>query len=163
MWLDGKTLSKNDVSRFMARFVRAGADECWLCTGAAEGHGYVQMRIQGRLTRTNRISYRVFVGPIPDGMFVLHKCDVRRCVNPGHLFLGDREINRQDMITKGRQRGATGTNNYGAKLTEEQVLVIRKRHKQYCPVNGTNALAKEFKVHKCTITRITLLRRWKLV
>lgn len=44
----------------------------------------------------------MFVGPIPKGMFVLHKCDVRACVKPDHLFIGTKKDNTRDMMSKGR-------------------------------------------------------------
>jgi hypothetical protein len=62
-------------------------------------------------------------GPIPDGLQVLHKCDVRLCANPDHLFLGTNQDNVNDKVAKGRHlRGSAAVN---AKLTEDQVRKIK--------------------------------------
>ena len=57
----------------------------------------------------HRASWIMEFGPIPDGLLVLHKCDVRNCVRPGHLFLGTYKDNMDDMYAKGR--GPTGDKN----------------------------------------------------
>lgn len=71
---------------------------CWLWTGAKGkwGHG----SFQG--SSAHRFAYKQLVGPIPDGMFVCHRCDVGSCVNPEHLFLGTQRDNIHDAINKGR-------------------------------------------------------------
>jgi hypothetical protein len=78
---------------------------CWLWTGRKVGAlGYGQLRY-GRRTvcvYAHRYAYERFVGSIPKGLKVLHRCDVPACVNPDHLFVGTSKDNTQDMIAKGR-------------------------------------------------------------
>jgi hypothetical protein len=88
-------------------------------------HGYGGLVIGGRRIGAHRAAYEVFVGPIPEGMYVCHTCDNRTCVNPAHLFLGTHLDNRLDMVEKGRH--ARGSRHHWAKLTEPDVLDIRRR------------------------------------
>jgi HNH endonuclease len=71
----------------------------------------------------HRVSHVLHIGPIPNGLCVLHRCDVRPCTNPGHLFLGTKADNSDDKIAKGRQpRGET---HHWAKLTQAQADLMR--------------------------------------
>src|SRR5882672_8799966 len=82
---------------------------CWLWTGGTAGkmhHGVFGVRDpegKMRTTYAHRFSWEIHKGPIPSGMWVLHRCDVPRCVRPDHLFLGTQQDNMDDMIRKGRK------------------------------------------------------------
>lgn len=99
-------------------------------------------------------------GPIPKGMCVLHTCDNPPCVNLDHLFLGTQADNIADMVAKGRQRGAPGSSNGFAKLTEGQVVAIKERLAQ--GESGRN-IANDYPVQETTISHIKTGRMWSQV
>lgn len=95
-------LRKNnpDVARLLAK--ATVGDECWQWTGASTKDGYGFMAFRGRTWKAHRVSYTLFHGEVPEGLFVCHHCDNPGCVNPQHLFLGHASANVADMVRKGR-------------------------------------------------------------
>lgn len=103
---------------------------CWLWTGAksARGYGAVWIRdgIKKTSLRAHRVSWEITKGAIPQGLHVLHHCDVPACVNPDHLYLGTNADNVADAIARKRYKPLRGEAAPNAKLTVEQVHEIRE-------------------------------------
>jgi len=146
----------NDLmqKRFEAKFTKA--EGCWLWHGATAPGGYGSFGVPGRTTVAHRVAYELYVGTIPEGTFVLHKCDTPACVNPDHLFLGSHQDNMRDKWAKGRQ-SHVGQRNPKAKLTEEDVLAIRADPRSY------TAIAEDYPVTSTTIGGIKRRERWTYV
>lgn len=100
---------------------------CWLWSGTGGRYGNAFDRPSGRPKLAHRVAWRIYRGPIEDGLAVCHKCDVTRCVNPDHLFLGTPTENMADMRRKGRDRHPAGSSAPNVKLSERDVLEIARR------------------------------------
>jgi len=96
------------MSEKLKKYKVCEAKGCWLWTGAVDRDGYG--RIRGStygahwFKFAHRASYEHYIGPIPLNKQVLHKCDVPRCINPNHLYLGDPARNGLDKKERGRAR-----------------------------------------------------------
>jgi len=96
------------LSHRLLRKITFGDGECWPIYGASTNGGYAVIKLGSMANGTrrqdlaHRLSYQTFIGPIPEGLWVLHKCDNRRCINPDHLFLGTAKDNTADMMSKER-------------------------------------------------------------
>lgn len=87
-------------ARFWANVAKA--DGCWLWSASATPNGYGQFRLGRLMVSAHRVAWLMTYGPVPADLCVLHRCDVRRCVRPDHLFLGTTGDNNRDTVAKGR-------------------------------------------------------------
>lgn len=175
-------------SRFWEKVEKT--EECWLWTGHkyTTGYGCISLGPRGSgVAAAHRLSYEWAFGEIPEGMQICHKCDVRHCVRPDHLFAGTNADNCRDKAEKGRapkaeshwthrmpERIARGNNSgmrrhpevvkrgidsSASKLTEVEVITIRSRY----AAGGVRQwqLAEEFGTTQSTIHKIVTRQRWK--
>lgn len=131
---------------------------CWEWNSTIDSKGYGMISINGKIQRAHRVAYSSFVGQIPDGLLIMHKCDNRKCCNPSHLQPGTAKDNIRDMHNKGRAPDRRGEKCGKAKLTWVQVDSIRSKF------DGTYKskleLAAEFKTSLTNLESILKNRSW---
>lgn len=141
------------------RFVdKKGPEECWEWKGTRSKFGYGKIRLGGRGTSVliaSRVSYTIHFGEVPSGMFVLHHCDNKPCVNPSHLFLGTLQDNADDYMAKGLYKPRKGIKHGMAKLTDDQVIAIRK------DTRLLREISQEYGISKASVSNIRLGKGWK--
>jgi hypothetical protein len=151
------------LGRFEGWFIPEPNSGCWLWTGHGLPWGYGSFALgvpRGESVLAHRASYHFYVGPIPDGLLILHRCDVPACVNPDHLFPGTEADNAHDMILKGRGHPAPlhqGSGHWNVALTEEIVREIRST------ADSARSLAERLGVTPWTIYDIRSRRSWRHV
>jgi hypothetical protein len=145
-------------NNFWEKVIQTETDHCWEWIGATQSQGYGSFSINGKTYLAHRISYTICHGDIPEGLCVLHHCDNRLCVNPGHLFLGTNFDNIQDMVRKNRQ--SHNTTNRITKLNIDQVELMRRLYKGGGESYAT--LAKKFLVSKYSIGAVIRSDSWNL-
>lgn len=162
--------AQTDAQYIEARTMPLPETGCWIWMGRLDKDGYGEADHRRRGTKgAHRLAYRTFKGSIPDGLYVLHRCDVPSCVNPNHLFVGTAKDNAQDCIHK--NRFVRGGKNGMAKLVAEDVAYIRRRLDQFPSrrevrrCTGAHAvvteLASRFGVTPENIYSIKYGRSWK--
>ena len=116
-------------------------DGCWEHRGSLGSHGYPQATGGPRGTSypAHRVCWLLFVGEVPAGMFVCHRCNNRKCVRPDHLYVGTHKQNMDDMARAGHPNRA---------LTEDQVRRIRST------AEPAKSLASEMRVSPDTIRNV---------
>lgn len=144
------------LSKIFARVTIDPITHCWIWGGACDSKGYGLTSYDWQPNqKVHRVVYKLAVGPIPDGILVLHRCDNRPCCNPFHLFLGTVQDNTDDMRLKNRQRYLSGEGAPNARLTADEVAAIRADPRKRA------ILAAEFGVAQTTISAIKRRVNWK--
>jgi len=149
--------------RYRAKVI-VNDEGCWDWTGTRSDFGYGLLftgpRGASRGEAAHRISWEIHVGPIPNGLNVLHHCDNPPCTRPDHLFLGTQADNVRDRDRKGRQRSLHGEAVPNSKLTSDQVVRMRHRRAEGAKLRE---LEIEFGVTKGIISAICRRKLWKHV
>ena len=129
---------------------------CWEWMGAYTSKYGSFTNGLGNRTRAHKASWLINNGNIPDGLWVLHKCDNPKCVRPEHLFIGTAKENTEDMNKKAR--GSYGENRPASKLTWNDVDEIRLKHS-----NGQaiRSLAREYNVSQRAMQAVVRKENWK--
>lgn len=152
VWLDAVLES---AAKRLANRLQRRPNGCLEWVGPVDG-GYGRIGVgSSKVERTHRLAWILVHGPIPKDKVVCHRCDNRRCCDVSHLFLGSVADNTKDMVNKRRQ--AWGTRVATNKLSEQQVLAIRRAISQGC-TNRT--LAKQYGVGSSTIQAIRKRKSW---
>jgi hypothetical protein len=140
---------KTVADRYETKVIRRGVNECWGWSGFKH-RGYGRLNDgTGTAVGAHRVSYEKHIGPIPDGLTVLHRCDNPECTNPKHLFLGTNEDNNRDRDQKGRTASV---------LDADKVREIRRSPRSEFP-----QLAERFGVGRAAINAAAARRSWRHV
>jgi hypothetical protein len=148
--------------------------QCWLWTGGktTAGYGLMSFGVPKKPFYAHRYCWQIHNGPIPDGMYICHKCDVPSCVFPGHLFLDTPRGNTLDALAKGRLAPQRETfkrswqeewsdrrgENVKHKLSEDEVREIRALYKK--GVFGFKRIVKQFGISHGVAQRIVARKTW---
>lgn len=145
-------MSPEQIARFWSLAAQTAPDDCWLWQGSHHKDGYGNF--SGHSGGAHRVAWKLINGPIPPGLLVCHRCDVRRCVNPSHMFLGTHLDNTRDMIAKARQKPPHGERLPQSKLSVEKVRAIR------ASTEPAQMLAARYGVTRLTIYGVRQRRSW---
>ena len=147
---------KTVVDKLFENIIVTDDDSCWDFVGGRNGNGYGVISIsKHEQVGAHRVSYQHFYGPIPDGLFVLHKCDNPSCCNPTHLFLGTLQDNKDDEVLKMRHVHGERVGNH--LLSENDVTEIRSRLSEGVSVS---ALSWQYGVSRQSIYNIKHNLTW---
>jgi hypothetical protein len=125
---------------------------CLLWTGPVNTHGYGRLQYEGVQITSNRAAWISAHGEIPRGLIVCHKCDVRSCINPNHLWLGTHAENARDRYLKGRS--PAGETHGLCQITAQQAMEI------FLSPLPQRKIAALYHVSKTHVAAIKLRKRW---
>ena len=163
-----------DVIRFHSKVSKVPTDKgCLLWEGCVLSGGYGQFYTSGTALQAHRVAYFIHNGSLSEDLYVCHECDVRRCCNPDHLWLGTHKDNIDDRQRKGRgrhfpkgdahhtrrhpERLLRGEQNPMSKLREDDVRAIRIDNR------SQKNIARSYGINQATVSEIKTFKIWRHV
>lgn len=128
-----------------------GPNGCRLFVGYRQPNGYGWVNLGNKKIAAHRLALLVAGVEVPTGMDVCHRCDVRNCVNPAHLYVGTRRQNMADCTARARHNKPCGESHWAAKLTAAEVTSIRRLRARGVKVTD---VAARFCINAGTVSRI---------
>lgn len=163
--MSGVKRSTTHEGRFWSRVRKT--DACWLWTGGRSSGGYGAARsANGRQSCAHRVAYELSVGPIPEGLQVLHSCDNPSCVRPDHLFLGTQLDNMKDMADKGSKATGRRLNhpiqegelNHNARITRSEASEVKRLYAKGIP---QAQIARRLGISRLNVWNIVHGKSWR--
>ncbi len=156
---DGVSIRQYAANKIMWSVECITGSGCWLWGRALDTPGYGNSYFHGKCYRAHRLSLETYLGQsLPSEVLTLHLCDVKRCVNPQHLYAGTYKDNTRDCFERGRRHVMRGEDHYKAVLTEFDVIEIREKRRKGMSLLR---LANQYGVAKSNINAICQGRIWK--
>lgn len=162
----GRTVGLSTEERFFRSCERRGDNECWpwILRRTKDGYGSfwdgTKRNGHNYQQGAHRWAYKNWIGQIPEGMEVCHSCDNPPCVNPKHLYADTHHNNASRAWKLGRQIFRKGELNGRAKITERDVIDIRRRRRKG---ESLVDLAREYDLNPVTVGSIVSGKLWKHV
>ena len=133
---------------------------CICATKYLNDKGYPRMRVNAKKRYMSHVMYERYIGEMPDGMCVLHKCDIPSCINPQHLFIGTKADNNYDMVSKGRHYvHGKGEKSCRATITDKQAKEIKMEYKPR--VVTASYLAEKYGTTRAVVNNIVQNKSWR--
>lgn len=122
--------------RFMRGYVVCPDSGCWLWEGSRWSNGYGWLKAFGKAVPAHRFSYELHKGPIPEGLEILHSCDVKHCVNPDDLRVGTHAENMGEAAERDRMPSGVCHPSFGKRNPRpKQAIPVRVLGKEYTSIN----------------------------
>jgi hypothetical protein len=136
---------------------------CHLWLGSLNDNGRPTASVGGTSGNAFRLFWQGVNGPIPDGLYLCHRCDNTSCINLAHGFLGTAEDNARDCARKGRQwlQKRSGFENPNAKLTPEMIAYAERVYIPHDRQFGLTALSRRFGIGRNMIAAALAGRSFK--
>lgn len=155
--MNDKIVSEKVLSRFWEKVNKKGESECWNWLSAKNISEYGQIEYNGNTIPSHRISWMIHNGEIPKDLYVLHRCNNPKCVNPKHLYIGTQNDNMKQMVNDGRS--CYGERHWCSKLNWDTVNKIREEYANDKNVT-IHGLSDRYRMSTTAMTYIVLNKQF---